>query len=117
MGIWHSRQTSSLRGNRFCRRPERSHCFDLYVFRHPALSWTLLPTLHESRTFAGDPDCASVGEKSRYHFIEPTALTAIQTNEANSLCCECSRWNGKTQLTVTRTPVARGTVTEHLPCL
>src|SRR2546426_5806674 len=25
MGIWHSRQTTSLRGNRFYRRPERSH--------------------------------------------------------------------------------------------
>jgi len=57
MGIWHTRQTSSLRGNRFCRRPEWSHCFDLYVFRQPALSWTLLPTMHESRTFFGNPDC------------------------------------------------------------
>src|SRR5713101_5002775 len=55
MGIWHSRQTSSLRGNRFCRCPERSHCCDLYVFRQPTLSWTL-PTIHESRTFVSDPD-------------------------------------------------------------
>src|SRR5207302_10860667 len=29
MGIWHSPQTTSLRGNRFYRRPERSHCFGL----------------------------------------------------------------------------------------
>ena len=37
MGIWHSRQTASLRGNRFYRRPERSHCFDLSLFRQPSL--------------------------------------------------------------------------------
>src|SRR4029077_17284673 len=55
MGIWPSRQTSSLRGNRFCRCPERSHCCDLYVFRQPTLSWTV-PTIHESRTFVGAPD-------------------------------------------------------------
>src|SRR5439155_7215732 len=69
MGIWHSRQTTSLRGNRFYRRPERSHCFGLSLFRQPTLSWTLLPTIHESRTFVGDPDCASVGEKSRLHSL------------------------------------------------
>ena len=33
MGIWHSRQTTSLRGNRFYRRPERPHCFGLPLFR------------------------------------------------------------------------------------
>src|SRR5260370_27825086 len=75
MGIWHTRQTASLRGNRFCRCPERSHCCDLYVFRQPALSWTLLPAIHESRTFVGNPDCASVGEKSRYR-SPPTASVA-----------------------------------------
>jgi hypothetical protein len=41
------RQTTSLRGNRFYRRPERSHCFGLSLFRQPALSWTRLPTMHE----------------------------------------------------------------------
>jgi hypothetical protein len=30
-------------GTDFVVRPEWSHCFDLYVFRQPALSWTLLP--------------------------------------------------------------------------
>src|SRR5712664_1281086 len=38
------RQTTSLRGNRFYRRPERSHCLGLSLFRQPTLSWTLLPT-------------------------------------------------------------------------
>src|SRR5436190_3191832 len=38
MGIWHSRQTTGLRGNRFYRRPERSHCLALSLFRQPALS-------------------------------------------------------------------------------
>src|SRR2546430_16282793 len=37
MGIWHSRQTTSLRGNRFYRRPERSHCFGLSLFRQSSL--------------------------------------------------------------------------------
>jgi SnoaL-like domain len=32
MGIWHSRQTASIRGNRFHRRPERSDCFGLSLF-------------------------------------------------------------------------------------
>jgi len=65
--VRHSRQTTRLRGNRFYRRPERSHCLDLYVFRQPTLSWALLRTIYESRTFVGDPDCASVGEKSPLH--------------------------------------------------
>jgi hypothetical protein len=38
MGIWHSRQTTSLRGNRFYRRPERSHCFALSLFRQSSLN-------------------------------------------------------------------------------
>src|SRR5207245_10944224 len=38
MGIWHSRQTTSLRGNRFYRRPERSHCFGLSLFRQSSLA-------------------------------------------------------------------------------
>src|SRR6266705_3472181 len=37
MGIWHSRQTTSLRGNRFYRRPERSHCLGLSLFRQSSL--------------------------------------------------------------------------------
>src|SRR5213078_3808100 len=37
MGIWHSRQTISLRGNRFYRRPERSHCLGLSLFRQSSL--------------------------------------------------------------------------------
>ena len=37
MGIWHSRQTTSLRGNRFYRLPERSHCFGLSLFRQSSL--------------------------------------------------------------------------------
>ena len=37
MGIWHSRQTTSLRGNGFYRRPERSHCFGLSLFRQSSL--------------------------------------------------------------------------------
>ena len=37
MGIWRSRQTTSLRGNRFYRRPERSHCFALSLFRQSSL--------------------------------------------------------------------------------
>src|SRR5438552_16713839 len=35
--IWHSRQTTSLRGKRFYRRPERSHCFGLSLFRQSSL--------------------------------------------------------------------------------
>jgi hypothetical protein len=31
------RQTTSLRGNRFYRRPERSHCFGLSLFRQSSL--------------------------------------------------------------------------------
>ena len=41
--VWHSWQTSSLRGNRFCRRPERSHRFDLYVFRQSSLRQNARP--------------------------------------------------------------------------
>jgi len=37
MGIWHSRQATSLRGNRFYWRPERSHCFRLSLFRRASL--------------------------------------------------------------------------------
>src|SRR6185369_14735511 len=37
MGIWHSRQTTCIRGNRFHRRPERSDCFGLSLFRQAAL--------------------------------------------------------------------------------
>jgi len=37
MGVWHSRQATSLRGNRFYRRPERSHCFGLSLFRQSSL--------------------------------------------------------------------------------
>jgi hypothetical protein len=39
MGIWHSRQATSLRGNRFYRRPERSHCFGLSIFRQSSLKY------------------------------------------------------------------------------
>ena len=39
VGIWQSRQTARLRGNRFHRRQERSHCFGLPVFRQPTLNW------------------------------------------------------------------------------
>jgi hypothetical protein len=38
MGIRHSGQTTSLRGNRFYRRPERSHCFGLSLFRQSSLT-------------------------------------------------------------------------------
>src|ERR1700751_2443275 len=41
MGIWHSRQTTSLCGNRFHHRLERSHCFSLSLFRQATLSWIL----------------------------------------------------------------------------
>jgi hypothetical protein len=51
MGIWHSRQTTNLRGNRFRRRPEWSHCFGLSFFRQPTLSWTVLPTMVELETW------------------------------------------------------------------
>src|SRR6266480_2872133 len=37
MGIWHSRQTISLRGHGFYRRPERSHCLGLSLFRQSSL--------------------------------------------------------------------------------
>jgi hypothetical protein len=37
MGIGRSRQTTSLRGNRFYRRPERSHDFALSLFRQSSL--------------------------------------------------------------------------------
>src|SRR5436309_8998515 len=43
MGIWHSRQTTSLRGNRFYRRPERSHCFGLSLFRQSSLKQNAPP--------------------------------------------------------------------------
>jgi hypothetical protein len=33
----HSRQITSLRGNRFYRRPERSRCFGLSLFRQSSL--------------------------------------------------------------------------------
>jgi hypothetical protein len=33
MGIRHSRQTTSLRWNRFYRRPKWPHCIDLSLFR------------------------------------------------------------------------------------
>jgi Phage integrase family len=33
----HPRQTTSLRGNRFYRRPERPHCFGLSLFRQSSL--------------------------------------------------------------------------------
>src|SRR2546430_8399853 len=39
MGIWHSRHATSLRGNRFYRRPERSHCFGLSLFRQSSLKY------------------------------------------------------------------------------
>ena len=48
MGIWHSRQTTSLRGNRFYRRPERSHCCGLSFFRRASLKgagWLAHPFL------------------------------------------------------------------------
>ena len=38
-----ARQASSVRGNRFCRRPERSHCFDLYVFGQASLRQNARP--------------------------------------------------------------------------
>src|SRR5207245_8601835 len=38
MSIWHSRQTTIVRGNRFYRRPERSHCFGLSLFRPSSLA-------------------------------------------------------------------------------
>ena len=59
MGIWHPRQATSLRGNRFYRCPERSHCVGLSFFRQRTLSWTLQPTIQEWRTFFGNPDCVS----------------------------------------------------------
>ena len=31
----------------------------LSFFRQPTLSWTLQPTIHEWRTFFGNPDCVS----------------------------------------------------------
>ncbi len=37
MGIWHSRQTDSLRGNQFYRRPERLHFFGPSLFRKSSL--------------------------------------------------------------------------------
>src|ERR1700751_583433 len=40
MGIWHSLQTASLRGNRFHRRSGRSDCFGLSLFRRAPLSCT-----------------------------------------------------------------------------
>jgi hypothetical protein len=56
MGIWHSRQTASLRGNRFYRRPERSHCFGLSLFRQSSLKQNVPPlprllTTNGSQTF------------------------------------------------------------------
>jgi hypothetical protein len=43
MGIWHSRPTTGLRGNRFYRRPERSHCFGLSLFRQSSLKQNAQP--------------------------------------------------------------------------
>jgi len=37
MGRWCAWQSTSLRGNRFYRRPERSHCFGLSLFRQSSL--------------------------------------------------------------------------------
>jgi len=63
-------------GTDFIVARRRSHCLGLSLFRRPALSWTLPPTIHEWRTFVGNPDCASVGEK--------IATALIDT-------CECNR--------------------------
>ena len=54
--IWHSRQTTSLRGNRFYRRPERSHRFGLSLFRQSSLKQNAPPlprrlTTNGSQTF------------------------------------------------------------------
>jgi uncharacterized protein len=51
MGIWYSRQTSSLPGNRFCRRPERSHCFRLSLFRQSSSAAVALSSPDEIRSF------------------------------------------------------------------
>ena len=45
MGIWHFRQTTSLRGNRFYRRSESSHCLGLSIFRRSSLRQSARDTM------------------------------------------------------------------------
>src|SRR4051812_41029165 len=88
MGIWHSRQTTSLRGNRFYRRPERSHCFGLSLFRQPTLSWTLLPRYTNDERFSATRT-VSVGENLEYTHerLLPflSGWSAIQNLEVSSV--------------------------------
>jgi WD40 repeat protein len=55
-------------------------------------------------------------DKSRYHSLS-RGFTAIPVNEANSLLENARNRAERAQIKLSRTPVAWGTVTEHLPCL
>src|SRR6266436_10065087 len=67
MGIWHSWQTTSLRGNRFYRRPERSHCFGLSLFRQSSLKQECATSMRSNALLKGSsvekPDGSSKSPK------------------------------------------------------